>query len=106
MDRQTWMSKLAWANEGVGPRCGQCLIDLQGSHHEKVQQGWIPPGPVPGSVVSSTSSKNKIVGELKHGLWLCRDQGVIPVSFAGLSSSGRPGVCNMPPQAVAVDRFF
>ncbi len=44
---------------------------------------WILPGPTPGKVIQSTSVKSKMPGEPWRSLWLCRDQGVIPVGFAG-----------------------
>ncbi len=59
------------------------LVDLPGSPHKMVQQRWILPGPTFYKVKQSTSSKSKMPGEPRHGLWPYRDQGVIPMVFAG-----------------------
>ena len=40
------------------------------------------PGPIPGKVIQSTGSKSMMPGDPWHGLWPCRDQGLIPVGFA------------------------
>ncbi len=59
------------------------LVNLPGLPHELIPQWWILPGPTPGKVLQSTSSKSKMPGDPWHGLWPCRDQGVIPMGFAG-----------------------
>ncbi len=48
-----------------------------------LHQWWILPGPPPGKVIQSTSVKSKVPGDPWRSHRLCRDQGVIPVGFAG-----------------------
>ncbi len=48
-----------------------------------LHQWCILPGPTPGKVIQSTSVKSKVPGDPWLSHWLCRDQGVIPVGFAG-----------------------
>ncbi len=59
------------------------LLNRTGYPLEMVQQWWILPGPTPGKVIESTSSKAEMRREPWRGLWLCRDPGVMPVGFAG-----------------------
>ncbi len=40
-------------------------------------------GQTPGKVIQSTSFESKMPGDPWRSLWLCQDQGVIPVGFPG-----------------------